>query len=261
MKMRICVPAVAFASAVLAANSPQSPVSSRKLSNGLYELTVTVQGSPTDFFAVLVREAKKICGGQPLKFGHYKFNSIGSISNGNGSPGTSHLTLKQELMCGASEFTQTTPHTSYEWSPAEADNELVALRTQEYLAEKDKGELSLAYEQFSDAMKDAARFESWSKSVEDFNARAGGVEFRKIQKVSWVKDPPGVDPGFYAAVDYAGRFQNIPFECGYVAWYRDLSGRLSIVREEEGMIDRESQARMTTAELRNTLMKIGCAGN
>ena len=81
-----------------------------------------------------------------------------------------------------------------------------------------------------------------------------------MRKVSWVKDPPGVDPGFYAAVDYTGRFQNITYECGYVAWYRDVSGRLFIVREEEGYIDRSSQLKMSSSALQDALAKIGCAG-
>jgi Protein of unknown function (DUF4019) len=85
------------------------------------------------------------------------------------------------------------------------------------------------------------------------------VESRKVVKVSWVKDPPGVDPGFYAAVDYAGRFKNITYECGYVAWYRDVSGRLSIVREEHGFID-ESQFKMSPEALQDALAKIGCVG-
>src|SRR5438876_6684832 len=105
-------------------------------------------------------------------------------------------------------------------------------------------------------MKASARFDTWSKGVEDFNVKAGHVEFRKILKVSWVKDPPGVDPGFYAAVDYAGRFKNITYECGYVAWYWEPSGLLTIVREEEGYIDRESDARMTPEALQTALAKI-----
>lgn len=76
-----------------------------------------------------------------------------------------------------------------------------------------------------------------------------------------MKDPPGVDPGFYAAVDYIGQFQNADHECGYVAWYRDSSGQLTIVREEEGYIDRETAAKMTSQALQNALARIGCAGD
>jgi hypothetical protein len=258
-----CVFAIAVASTVLAAGTTQSPVSSRKLSNELYELTVTLQNT-TDVFAaqgLLIPEARKVCGGQLFQFGHYSFASTENISNASGSPEppTPHLTLRQEVACGPSAA-PSNPHTSYDWAPAEADSQLVAARTQGFLAQKDKGELAQAYTQFSDGMRASARFDTWSKTIEDFNAKAGLVEARKILKVSWVKDPPGVDPGFYAAVDYAGRFQNITYECGYVAWYREASGRLTVVREEERYIDRESEAKMTPEALRNTLAKIGCAG-
>jgi hypothetical protein len=254
---------IAFASAVSAEDGAPSTVSSRKLSNGAYELEVTVQNT-TDVFAaqeVLVPEAKRVCDGQLFQFEHYSFVAAESISNATGSaqPPAPHLTLKQEVVCGPTLATSSV-HTSYEWAPAEPDSQLVAARTQEYLAQKDNGELAQAYGQFSDGMRASAHFDSWSKTVEGFNAKAGPVKARKVLKVSWVKDPQGVDPGFYAAVDYAGRFQNINYECGYVAWYRDFSGRLTIVREEEGYIDRESEAKMTPDALRNTLPKIGCAG-
>jgi uncharacterized protein DUF4019 len=130
--------------------------------------------------------------------------------------------------------------------------------TAKTVTQKDKGELARAYGEFSDGMKASARFDTWSKGVEEFNAKAGLAKFRKIVKISWVKDPPGVDPGFYAAVDYSGQFQNITYECGYVAWYRESSGRLTIVREEQGYIDRESEVRMTPEALRNVLTKIRC---
>jgi Protein of unknown function (DUF4019) len=263
MKVCSCAFAIAFVSPVLAADATQSPVSSRKLSNEVYELTVTLQNTSDVFAAqgLLIPEARRVCGGQLFQFGHYSFTSTESISNASGSPEppSPRLTLRQEVACGPSAATSN-PHTSYDWSPTEADSQLVAARTQEYLAQKDKGELAQAYSQFSDGMKASARFDSWSKTIEDLNAKAGLVKARKILKVSWMKDPPGVDPGFYAAVDYAGRFQNITYECGYVAWYRESSGRLTIVREEEGYIDRESEAKMTPEVLRNTLAKIGCAG-
>jgi hypothetical protein len=263
MKHRGCLLAIAFASAVSAEDGAQSPVSSRKLSNEVYELAVTVQNT-TDVFAaqeLLVPEVRRVCGGQLFQFGHYSFAATENIGNATGSPQppSPHLTLKQEVACGPTAA-MSGAHTSYDWAPAEVDSQLVAARTRQYLAQKDKSDLAQAYSQFSDGMKAGAHFDSWSKTVESFNSKAGPVKARKILKVSWVKDPPGVDPGFYAAVDYAGRFQNINYECGYVAWYRDSSGRLTIVREEEGYIDRESEAKMTPEALRNTLPKIGCAG-
>jgi len=261
MRVCSCVLAITFAVSTSAADVAQDPVSSRKLSNTLYELSVTVKDT-TDVFAaqgLLVPEARKVCGEQPFQFGHYSFTSKEKISNITSSTEPPRLTLRQEVTCGLTAATSN-PHASYDWLPAETDGQLVAARTHEYLAQKDKGELDLAYGQFSDAMKATVPFDSWTKGVKEFNAKAGHVEYRKILKVSWVKDPPGVDPGFYAAVDYAGRFKNITYECGYVAWYREPSGRLTIVREEQGYIDRESEARMTSEALRAALTKIGCAG-
>jgi len=248
-----------FTGAALAADLAPSPVTARRLPSGAYELTLTLQNT-TDILAaqrVLVPAAQKVCGGQMFEFGHYSFSSTEQNPISSVASISPRVTIHQEVTCGP-VAPASAQHTSYDWSPSDADDKLVAARTQQYLAQKDKGELALAYGQFSDTMKVASRFDIWSKGVEDFNAKAGGMNFRKIRKVSWVKDPPGVDPGFYAAVDYSGQFKNIPYECGYVAWYRDASGQLAIVREEEGYIDRKSQAAMTSGELRETLAKIRC---
>src|SRR6266853_176544 len=106
MKVRSYVLAIAFASAVPAVEVTKGAVSSRKLSNALYELTVTLQDTIDVFAAqgLLIPEARKVCGGQPFQFGHYSFGSTERISNATGSPEppTPHLTLRQEVTCGPS---------------------------------------------------------------------------------------------------------------------------------------------------------------
>src|SRR5437868_4500084 len=136
MKVPGCVLVVAFASAVSAADAPQSSVSSRRLSDSLYELTVTLQNTTDVLTAqrLLLPEAKKICGGQPFDFGHYSFNSTERIGDSDASE-SPHLTLRQEVTCGPSSA-PSNPHTSYEWSPAVADSQLVAARTAEYLLKR-----------------------------------------------------------------------------------------------------------------------------
>jgi hypothetical protein len=261
MSLRGYVLALSLVGTAWSADLSQCPVSSRQLSNGVYELTVTLHDT-TDVSLgqqALTAEATKVCGGELFQFGHYTFHSTSHAGPSVVPQEKPRLMLKQEVRCGpASQAPK--PHAPYDWAPTEADTQLVAARTKEYLARKDKGELALAYEQFSDGMKDVTHFDEWSKSVNTFNGKAGPVESRKVVKVSWVKDPPGVDPGFYAAVDYAGRFKNITYECGYVAWYRDIAGRLSIVREEQGFIDNESQVKMSPAAFQDALAKIRCVG-
>jgi len=261
MSVRSYVLALSLIGPVWSADLSQCPVSSRQLSNGVYELTVILRDT-TDVSLgqqALNAEATKVCGGQLFHFGHYSFRSTSQTGPSVVPQKKPRLVLEQEVRCGPVAVALE-PHASYDWSPTEADTQLVAARTQEYLALKDKSELALAYGQFSDAMRDATHFDSWSKSVDAFNAKAGPVESRNVVKVSWVKNPPGVDPGFYAAVDYAGRFKNITYECGYVAWYRDVSGRLSIIREEEGFIDNRDQIKMSPAALQEALAKIRCVG-
>jgi len=259
MGVRRYLLALSVVGSVWSADLSQCPVSSRQLSDGVYELTVTLHDT-TDVSLgqrVLAAEAMKACGSQLFHFGHYSFHSTSQSGPIVALQKEPRLVLTQEVKCGpASEAHKA--HAAYDWTPTEADTQLVAARTEEYLARKDRGELEPAYGYFSDAMKDTTHFDSWSESVNTFNAKAGSVESRKVAKVSWVKDPPGVDPGFYAAVDYTGRFKNITYECGYVAWYRDASGGLSIVREEQGYINNASQIEMSSSALQDALMRIGC---
>src|SRR5262249_28663569 len=102
MRVCSCVLAITFAVSTSAADVAQNPVSSRKLSNTLYELRVTVKAK-TDVVAaqgLLIPEEKKVCGEQPFQFGHYSFASKEKISDVTGSTEPPRLTLRQEVTCG-----------------------------------------------------------------------------------------------------------------------------------------------------------------
>jgi hypothetical protein len=229
-----------------------------QLSPTSFELTISVVGEPAlvDAQRSLLPTAQSICRPLAVSFGHYAFESKEPASAGPLRP--TGLLLKQEISCGVDNTAAQPTHHSYDWSPSVMDNANIERMTYDYLAEKDANRFKDAYDRFSESMKAAARFESWSKQMEAFNSQAGAAQSTKVQKISWSKDPPGVDPGFYAAVDYSRQFKNVPVQCGYVAWYRDADGRFSIVREEQNSIDQASKARMTSKEIAATLAKFGC---
>jgi hypothetical protein len=242
------------------AEQASHPISAQRLPNGTFKLMIALESTADVSIAqhALIFEARKVCGGSLFQFGKYSFESVERAATAVAPASPSRITLNQEILCGPVAPAMS-PHTSYDWMPSAADDQVVAARTKEYLALKDQGDLTLAYDQFSDSMKAATQFPVWARGIQDFIAKAGPVELRKIRNVSWVKDPPGVDPGFYAAVDYSGKFKNIAHECGYVAWHRDASGQLAIVREEEGFIDSTSGASMTPDQLKDALARIKCA--
>lgn len=242
----------------MAASAIAAPlVAERKLSDTTYELTVTVPGTTEvgDAQRLLLADAKRVCGAKPFHFGHYTFDSTKRLDEA--TPELPRLTLVQEVECETASA-GSEQDGSYAFVPTEADNDLVTRRTTEFLGQKDQGKLTAAYAQFSDAMKQSARFDSWSRSVQEFNEKAGGVQFRKITRVSWVKDPPDAPPGHYAAVDYTGRFENVAFVCGYVAWFRDRTGALSIMREEENFIDDATRSRISPDAVVQVLRQFGC---
>src|ERR1700722_10583793 len=151
MKLCICCVILACASSALAADGATPQVADRRLPSGIYELTLTLENTADVAVAqqVLVPEARKACGGQLFEFGHYSFHSTEQTANGVASSTSPRVTIRQEVTCGPIA-PKSDPHASYDWAPSDADDQLVAARTQEYLAHKDKGELALAYEEFSE---------------------------------------------------------------------------------------------------------------
>lgn len=82
-------------------------------------------------------------------------------------------------------------------------------------------------------MKQSITFATWKSKAVDFNARAGAVGQRAIVKITWYRNPPQVEPGLYAAVDFSSRFAQVDLHCGFLAWREQLDGKFLLVREEE----------------------------
>jgi hypothetical protein len=142
--------------------------------------------------------------------------------------------------------------------PTAAQDQLVERRTQAYFSAKDSRRYEEGYALLSPSQKQVTSFEGWKSRTEKFNTQAGEVRSRKIRKITWYKDPAGVAPGLYAAVDFSSEFANIDIHCGYVVWHVQPDGSPLLVREEENYIDKSVQQKLKPEDLEKVRAQFRC---
>ena len=197
-------------------------------------------------------EAKRICGARAARFGRYQFEHSEPISpNAKKVP----FLLKQEIQCVEGASAPTTVVTDPKWRPTPEQQRLVVELTERYFRLRDSGD----YKQAGTLVAGTLPFKDWLAGAEKFNQLAGQVRHRKVEKVTWYKDPPGGPaPGVYAAIDFTGQFANIDIYCGYVVWHEAQDGMFRLLREEQNYISREMQQSLTADELAATRKKLRC---
>jgi len=130
-------------------------------------------------------------------------------------------------------------------NPAFAEDDQLAEKAFKiYYHAKDSGQYEKAYKMFAPDYKNDFLLDKFKSVVEDFNKKSGPVKERKINKISWVDNPPGGQgalEGKYAAVDFMGRFEKINKYCGYIIFRQSSTGELQVVREEENSMDNETE--------------------
>lgn len=145
-----------------------------------------------------------------------------------------------------------------QWRPTSIQVERVQSRTREYFAARDSGRLDDAYAMFAPSQRSIVPFASWRASIEAFNTRAGSVNSRGIDRITWYKDPSQGGPGVHAAVDFHSDFPNLALHCGYVAWQEQPNGTFALVREEDNVIDRAMQAKLKPGDLERIRAQFRC---
>jgi hypothetical protein len=146
------------------------------------------------------------------------------------------------------------------WQPTARQEQLVRSGSEAYFTAKDRQEYEAAYGHLSPVQKETISFERWRSLTENFNAAAGPVRKRVIEKITWYKDPPKASPGVYAAVDFSGQYANVDTYCGYVVWVEQPDGKFLLLREEQNFIDKTTQQKLKPEELAKARAQFGCKG-
>jgi hypothetical protein len=129
------------------------------------------------------------------------------------------------------------------WRPSEQQRAAIDRLTRTYFAALDAGKADEAFRFLSSRQKQYVPFDAYQRMLEEFNAKAGPVQARRMRKITWYKDTPQ-GQGLYVAVDYSSDFTNLALHCGYLVWQEQTDGTFLLTREETNVIDRATMDKL-----------------
>lgn len=209
--------------------------------------------------AELLPKAAQLCAPRSAQLGRYSFDMTEPIAGGNEQPAV--LVLRQEIECGAAPSVEPSRGAQIHPAPRMATPEQVRSveqQTRRYFEAKDQGRYTGAYDLMAASMKQSMSFATWKGRVEAFNAAAGTVKQRTISKITWYHNPPQVEPGLYAAVDFTSKFAEVDLHCGFLAWHEQPDGKFVLVREEENYLDRQTRQKLNPDDVEKIRQQFGC---
>ncbi len=250
-----------FLAPAVLAQSARSDIQIRKLEDNRFELVLTSYQSATVEAGQreLLGAANIACRDKFARFAKYSFDLSEPISANASEKRV--LRLKQEIICeqqAAQPAEQPAAAPSKPDKPGIEQDQMIERLTYTYLAAKDSQKYREAYALFSPTQQTAVAFDSWAASTGQFNAKAGKVLSRRVKKITWYTNPPGVTPGLYAAADYSGTFENVDINCGFVAWQKQADGSFLVTREEQNSIDNETLKKVPPGDLARIRAQFGC---
>lgn len=255
-RVRQSVPVMAATSAA----GTDSPIEVEKIDEDSFRLVLKSKRSASvdSGQMELMPKANEVCGARIASLGKFQFEFSEPFDAARGASKT--LVLRQEIRCETGDTVTTSSAArsiTPQLAPSASQDQRAESETLAYLLFRDSGKHREAYAMMSALQRETISFDQWSGSVSKFIAKAGDVVSRKIKKVTWYRDPPGVLPGNYAAVDFLGAFKNIPYYCGYVVW-RDEPEGLRLIREETNIIDAKMVKTLAPEILESLITQFKC---
>jgi hypothetical protein len=144
------------------------------------------------------------------------------------------------------------------WRPSPEQRASIEATTGAYFAARDSSKAGEAYGFLSTRQKQYQSPSDFQRRIEEFNAKAGTVQARRVRAITWYKDTPQSGPGLYVAVDYSSDFPNLALHCGYLVWHEQPDGKFLQVREEENVIDKATMAKLKPSDLEKVRAQFRC---
>jgi hypothetical protein len=144
------------------------------------------------------------------------------------------------------------------WRPSPEQRASIEVTTKAYFSARDSSKFDEAYAFLSARQKQYRPQGVFQRLIEEFNAKAGPVQARRLRAGTWYKDTPQAGPGLYVAVDYSSDFPNLALHCGYLVWQEQPDGRFLQVREEENVIDNATMAKLKPIDLEKVRAQFRC---
>lgn len=209
--------------------------------------------------AELIAKSAALCAPRKASFGRYAFDLTEPVAGRKDK--ATVLVLRQDIECGVAPSAASSPAAQTSTAPKMATPEQVRRveqQTQRYFEAKDHRHYPSAYDMMAASMKQGIHFETWTGRAEAFNAKAGAVERRTISRITWYHNPPHVEPGLYAAVDFTSKFAGVDLHCGFLAWREQHDGKLVLVREEENYIENEIRQKLAPSDIEKLRQQFNC---
>ncbi|MGL4576939.1 MAG: DUF4019 domain-containing protein [Burkholderiaceae bacterium] len=144
------------------------------------------------------------------------------------------------------------------WRPSPQQRSLIETTTKAYFAARDANNSEGAYAFLSARQRQSLQPNVFQRLLEEFNARAGAVQGRRLRAITWYKDTPQGGPGLYVAVDYSSEFANLALHCGYIVWHEQLDGSFLQVREETNIIDKATMDKLKPGDFEKIRAQFRC---
>ncbi len=206
----------------------------------------------------LMPKASEVCGARFPSLGKYQFELDEPVATASDAATT--LLLRQDIACELTDTRKvslTAPLLTPDIVPSIAEDQRAQSATLTFFSLLEGAKYKEAYDMQSEALREAESLSQLRDRSEKFNAASGTSISRKIKKVTWYRDPPGLEPGNYAAVDFLSSFKNIPYACGYLVW-KDAGIALQLLRQEINVIDAVMVKALRPEELEAAITRFKC---
>jgi hypothetical protein len=231
------------------------------LSASAYELRLTSDRelSVEEAQSQLAETASKTCGTRPASFGRYSFESSAPIERAKQPDGTQYVFV-QRLDCSLPDsgptLSPTPPLSEADRASIEAE---VRTLTDSHFGDLAAKRYSTAYARLSGEMQAMQPLQEWESAQREFHSTAGERTSGGISRVTIYVDPPSAPaPGIYVATDYEFSYRNVPFQCGYIIWYRHGTDAFRLSREETGFVDAKTAKGLSEEQLAEIRQQYRC---
>jgi Protein of unknown function (DUF4019) len=241
--------------ALVSSTSPaaEPKILTKSVEGGYLVILTQFSGSDYSVAQTMIRPTvERLCGAKTPQWGKFSMKAMLSAAKGRS------LKLgrfEQEITCVDPVPLQAVVATG-PFAATDADEQLAKDTALRFLSLRDAGDADASFGMLSPSMRTMTDRKNWNNTVSAMSTKVGKLVERRVVKVTWYVDPPGVDAGVYAAADFDGRSTGLAIHCGYVALNRQSNGEYLVVRIEEGNLaakDAKGMASEKILEMRAAL--------
>lgn len=204
--------------------------------------------------AIIAPTVQQLCGELKPQWGRFRLKAMITAPKGKA------LKLgrfEQDITCVKPPVAEPDVTTG-PFTATDADESFVRSVTLKFMELRDAGKSRESFAMLAPGMQETTDQVEWTKTVGMKPRTVGKSVERRILKVTWYVDPPGVSSGVYAAVDFGGHSSGLAVHCGYVALKRHTSGEYLVVRLEEGQLAQKNARSLTTERMVEMRLNLQC---